>query len=143
MRISRSSFAVTGLPKIGVLVWLELQKQTGEQEETTFDEYRKVFVTRKVPLYGPGRKVAEGRLEVELTLQASGGEEDLIIAILTDDQDAADITYSGSVAFHLIAADGHLVDSGLDSVQDEATSFDAAESALDLVVYHYLRPYRL
>ena len=34
-------------------------------------------------------------------------------------------------------------DSGADSVEDELTSFAAAESALDRVVLHYLPSYRL
>ena len=49
-----------------------------------------------------------------------------------------ELTYSAEVHYQLFAADGRLIDSGADSVEDEVTSFAAAESALDQVVLHYL-----
>lgn len=64
------------------------------------------------------------------------------VSLLSEDDDP-DISYSASVHYQLFAADGHLVDSGADSAEDELTSFDAAESALDRVVLHYLPSYRL
>lgn len=81
---------------------------------------------------------ASAQLLVELTLDSSYD-----VDLFDDDDDLdVDVTYSASVHYRLLA-DGTLLDSGVESAEDESTSFDAAEEALDLVVLHYLRPYRL
>ena len=83
-------------------------------------------------------EVVSAQLLVELTLD-SGYDVD----VFGDDDDIdIDVSYSADVRYRLFA-DGIVVDSGSDSVDDEDSSFDAAEAALDLVVVHYLRPYRL
>lgn len=82
---------------------------------------------------------ASAQLIVELTLDSS---YDLDV-FDDDDELDVDISYSADAHYRLFAADGVLLDSGVESIDDEASSFDAAEAALDLVVLHYLRPYRL
>lgn len=86
----------------------------------------------------PPEDGAAAQLVVELSLD-SGYEVD----VFSDEDDIdVDVSYSASVRYRLLA-DGAVVDAGSDSVDDEDSSFDAAEAALDLVVLHYLRPYRL
>lgn len=87
---------------------------------------------------GRAAEGASARLQVELAL-GSGYDVDLF----TDDDVEVEISYSATVRYRLFAADGALVDSGMDSADGEETSFEAAEEALDLVVLHYLRPYRI
>lgn len=94
-----------------------------------------------VPASANGLETASALLTVELTVQASI-EGDLLVAIFADEEDD-DVSYSASVSYWLSARDGRRLDSGGDSVQDETTFERAAHSALDQVVYHYLRPYRL
>lgn len=84
------------------------------------------------------RDPASALLAVDLEIRI----DDSWIDLLSDDQDP-ELSYSADVHYQLFAADGHLIDSGADSVEDELTSFDAAESALDQVVLHYLPSYRL
>jgi hypothetical protein len=84
------------------------------------------------------RDPASAQLAVDLEVRL----EDPPIVLLGSEDDS-EITYSADVHYQLFAADGHLIDSGADSVEDELTSFDAAESALDQVVLHYLPSYRL
>ena len=84
-----------------------------------------------------GRDPASAFLAVDLSVSI----DDSLLELLSDDEDS-EITYSAAVHYQLFAADGHLIDSGADAVEDEVTSFDAAESALDQVVLHYLPSYR-
>jgi hypothetical protein len=79
---------------------------------------------------------ASAVLEVDLELSSSGGGYDVF------DDEVEEISYSGYADYRLFAVDRRLIDGGEESVESESTSFDAAESALDLVVYHYLRQYR-
>src|SRR5262249_11932771 len=79
------------------------------------------------------REPVSAVLEVELELDSSRD--------LFDDDNG--YSYSGVAEYWLFDSAGQLVDSGEEAVDDEQTSFAAAESALDLVVYHYLRQYRL
>ena len=87
---------------------------------------------------GPAEGAA-AQLIVELTLDSHYD-----VDIFADEEElAVDVSYSADVRYRLFAADGTLLDSGIESADDESSSFEAAESALDLVVLHYLRPYRL
>jgi hypothetical protein len=87
---------------------------------------------------GPSAGGTAAQLQVELTLDSS-----IDFDIFSDDDEFdTDISYSASVRYQL-SAGGAVVDSGVESVDDASSSFDAAEEALDLVVLHYLRPYRL
>ncbi|MEY4551594.1 MAG: hypothetical protein RL685_7789 [Pseudomonadota bacterium] len=79
---------------------------------------------------------ASAQLLVEITLDSSYD-----VDLFDDDDLDVEVTYSASVHYRLFA-DGTLLDSGAESVEDESTSLDAAEEALDRVVLHYLRPYR-
>lgn len=92
---------------------------------------------RRVSRVSDGEPAAT-RLLVELTLDAS---QELIL--FDDDDQVSEISYSAEVRYRLFAPDGALLDSGADLAEDEQSSFHAAEAALDLVVLHYLRPYRL
>jgi hypothetical protein len=87
---------------------------------------------------------ASAQLTVELSVRSSGGDDPLL-AILTDDDDDDDeeTSYSASVGYRLNATDGHVIDSGAESAENETTFNSAAESALDQLVFHYLRAYRL
>jgi hypothetical protein len=82
---------------------------------------------------------ASAYLAVELAISI----EDSAIVLLGSDDDEPEITYSADVGYQLFAADGERIDWGEDSVEDELTSFAAAESALDQDVLHYLPSYRL
>jgi hypothetical protein len=86
-------------------------------------------------------EAASAHLTVELSVQASI-EGDLLAAIFADEEED-DVTYSASVSYWLSARDGRRLDAGGEAVQEETTFNRAAESALDQVVFHYLRPYRL
>jgi len=85
---------------------------------------------------------ATAHLSVELSVQASG-DDDLLVTLFTDDEEREELSYSASVSYRLRARDGRMIDTGGESVQDENTFNDAAEAALDALVLHYLRPYRL
>jgi len=89
----------------------------------------------------PTPEPASALLSLELSVHSSGGD-DLILAILTDDEPDP-ITYSASVSYRLSARDGRVIDSGAESEEDESTFNSAVESVLDDVVFHYLRAYRL
>ncbi|MEO8184069.1 MAG: hypothetical protein ABI895_35055 [Deltaproteobacteria bacterium] len=88
-----------------------------------------------------GLETASVHLDVQLSVQASI-EGDLLVAIFADDEQD-DVTYSAFVSYWLSARDGRMIDSGGESADGESTFNDAAESALDGVVLHYLRQYRL
>jgi hypothetical protein len=81
----------------------------------------------------------DARLLVELS--ASSDADDSDFALFDSEEEGAP-TYTASVHYRLEDAYGSAIDAGAASA--EATDyFEATESALDLVVLHYLRPYRL
>jgi len=85
----------------------------------------------------------DARLLVELSAYSDDEAEDIIGDILFGtDEDAAEPTYSAWVSYRLEAADGSPLDVGETSAEANGY-FEAAESVLDLLVLHYLRPYRL
>jgi len=112
----------------------ERQRAYLESELREHSGFQRILPARAAP------NEASAQLSVELTLDSS--YEGLIELLSTDDEQE-EITYSASVIYRLFARDGHVVDSGGESVSDEDSYFGAAESALDQVVLHYLRPYRL
>lgn len=107
------------------------------------------YLEEQMRVYSGFRRVAldpaefvDARLRVELS--ADSDHEDVLIDILfaDDDEEEEPPSYSAYVSFRLEAADGSLIDVG--AMSAEANDyFDATEAALDLVVLHYLRPYRL
>lgn len=104
-----------------------------ESELREHSGFQRVSRAPDFPGEGPS-----AQLLVELTMDSSYD-----VSLFDDDDDLdVETTYSASVRYRLFAPDGGLLDSGADSADGEDTSFDAAESALDLVVLHYLRPYR-
>lgn len=123
-------------------VSVELAGPDGSQRQASYleSELREHSGFRRVSL-APAflAEGASAQLIVELTLDASYDLD------LFDDDDEldVDVSYSADARYRLFSADGTLVDSGVESAEDEPSSFDAAEAALDLVVLHYLRPYRL
>jgi len=90
-------------------------------------------------------ELVDARLLVELSAESDHEAEDILVDILFDteeEEDSEPPSYSAYVSYRLEAADGSLIDVGATSAE-AADSFEAAEAVLDLVVLHYLRPYRL
>jgi hypothetical protein len=84
----------------------------------------------------------DARLLVELSADSEYETEDLLFDVLFEEQEEEPPTYSAYVSYRLEAADGSLIEVG--ATFAESTDYlDATESVLDLVVLHYLRPYRL
>jgi hypothetical protein len=112
------------------------QSEYLESELREHSGFRRVFGAEAQPLPGDG---GAALLLVELTM-----DSDTDIDLFSDDDDIdVEVSYSASAHYRLFMPDGTLLDSGIESADDEPSSFDAAEQALDLVVLHYLRPYRL
>jgi hypothetical protein len=112
------------------------QSEYLESELREHSGFRRVFGAAAQPLPGDG---GAAQLLVELTMD-EGTDIDLFS---DDDEIDVEVSYSASARYRLFTPDGTLLDSGIESADDEPSSFDAAEQALDLVVLHYLRPYRL
>jgi hypothetical protein len=125
-------------------VRLELGGPDGSQRQHDYleDQLRVHSGFRRVTR-DPAEPV-DTRLLVELSADSDHEAEDIIGDILfgTDEEEEDPPAYSAWVNYRLEAADGSLIDVGATSAE-ASDSFAAAESVLDLVVLHYLRPYRL
>ena len=120
--------------ELGGLDGSERQREYLESELREHSGFQRVL-----PGNAPASE-ASAHLAVELTLDSS--DDGPIVLFGTEDEDE-EISYSAAVSYRLFARDGRLIDAGGESVEDEQSYFGAAESALDQVVLHYLRPYRL
>jgi len=134
-----ASIDFTAYPSVS----LELGGPDGSERQRAYleSELREHSGFRHVVPAGAAENEASARLSVELTLDSS--YDGLVIVLLSTEEEQEGISYSAAVSYRLFARDGHVIDSGAESVNDEDSYFNAAESALDQVVLHYLRPYRL
>lgn len=108
-------------------------------------ERQREYLASELSAHSGFRHVTRDRLDsasAYLAVDLAISIDESLLEVLSDDDDP-ELTYSAEVHYQLFAADGRLIDSGADSVEDEVTSFAAAESALDQVVLHYLPSYRL
>lgn len=121
-------------------VSVELAGPDGSQRQADYleGELREHSGFRRVSRAGALPGAASAQLVVELTLDSR-----YYVDVFDEDELDVEVSYSADAHYRLFAASGALVDSGIEWAEDELSSFDAAESALDLVVLHYLRPYRL
>jgi hypothetical protein len=123
-------------------VSVELGGPDGSRRQSEYleSELREHSGFQRVTSARADASTSSAHLLVELALDLM---DDGVFVLLSDDDQEPDISYSASVSYRLFARDGELLDSGVEDVEDEDSSFSAAESALDRVVLHYLRPYRL
>ena len=84
----------------------------------------------------------DARLRVQLSADSDHATEDVLDILFAEDEPEEPPSYSAYVSYRLEAADGRLLDVGATSAE-ASDYFEATESVLDLVVLHYLRPYRL
>jgi len=89
-------------------------------------------------------ELVDARLLVELSADSNHETEDILVDLLFDEDEEQEepLSYSAYVRYRLHAADGSLLDVG-EASAEAPDYFEATESVLDLVVFHYLRPYRL